>query len=198
MFRNFRTKSFTLIELLIVVAIIGILAVLAIPNFMNAAIRAKVAHVKGELHTLHTAIESYKMDSGEYPIDAFIEDIPYFEYYALSGLSTPINYLSAIPSDDFFTASEVSDYMGRGQTSTTTDHSYFYAADGWMCSLEIVYGYRPEDFTGQWIAVSVGPDNIYSYGEWIFLREDLYGSNPRVYNPSNGIVSNGDISRWGP
>ncbi|MDX2176343.1 MAG: prepilin-type N-terminal cleavage/methylation domain-containing protein [Candidatus Sumerlaeia bacterium] len=64
---NYHPRAFTLVELLIVVAIIAILAAIAVPNFLEAQVRAKVSRARSDQRALATALEAYRVDNAAYP-----------------------------------------------------------------------------------------------------------------------------------
>jgi len=68
MIKNFRKsdQGFTLIELMIVVAIIGILAAIAIPNFIRFQLKSKSSEGKVNLAAIRTAEEGYMAEYGTY------------------------------------------------------------------------------------------------------------------------------------
>jgi general secretion pathway protein G len=83
--RSRQNAGFTLIELMIVMAIIGILATLAIPSYIGAVRHAREAVLKEDLLVMRQAIDSYTMDKQKGPqtLDDLIQD----------------GYLKSIPED---------------------------------------------------------------------------------------------------
>ena len=78
-------KGYTLLELMLVVAIVGILVSLAIPNFQQSAMKAKETALKQNLFTMRAVLDQYYADRGDYPdnLEVLVE----------------AKYLRAIPMD---------------------------------------------------------------------------------------------------
>ncbi len=64
---NRREQGFTLIELIVVFTMIGILVGLALPQFKNAATKARESTLKESLFTLRKLIDQYYTDKSKYP-----------------------------------------------------------------------------------------------------------------------------------
>jgi type II secretion system protein G len=69
MLKRKKGKGFSLIELLIVVAIIGIIAAIAIPNLLSAIQKGRQKRTMGDMKSLGTAIETVQTDCSAYPSD---------------------------------------------------------------------------------------------------------------------------------
>ena len=63
-------KGFTLVELMIVVAIIGILAAIAIPQFASFRVKSYNSAASSDLKNIRTSIEAFYADRTRYPLDA--------------------------------------------------------------------------------------------------------------------------------
>jgi len=64
---KYKSKGFTLIEVMVVVVILGILAAFIVPKIAGRPDEAKVAKAKHDIQTIETALDLYKLDTGRYP-----------------------------------------------------------------------------------------------------------------------------------
>jgi len=184
-------RAFTLIELLIVVAIVAILAAIAVPNFLEAQTRSKVSRALADQRTLATAMESYAVDAGRYPAYGNSDDYAPFAGEAVvfvpTRTTTPVAYLTTLPPDGFpgrrtglapgkrttyfYMHDYATVYLGKTQAEGHVQAHFRSLTDG--------------DRAALWTVWSFGPD-----------IDDDHGIV--FYDPTNGTVSDGDLMRFGP
>lgn len=180
-------KAFTLIELLIVVAIIGILAAIAVPNFLQAQLRAKISRVEGDLRAMKTAIECYRLDNAGYPPSCSLEVVGGVQFRA-GEIFQPVAYAN-VPAVDPFNTQEGS------RTSTFASKEYFYLNRDKTCGWPItILEWTIKNSSGspphsEYLLSSQGPDN---------LSEVQDQRISPIYSATNGLISQGDIIIFGP
>jgi len=191
-----KQKAFTLIELLIVVAIIAILVAIAVPNFLEAQVRSKAARAKADLRTIAGGIEMYRLDNTQYPTmlaPGFTGGIPQLFgsdlkwWYVPDSLSTPVSYLTTSHilcpfGGDRPRQNDFPDEIWRRYSYENLPELERKYLEGYTI---LQYKYAPEQRAfekwGFWRILSIGPDI-----SW----------NPMIpYDPTNGTVSPGNIMR---
>jgi type II secretory pathway pseudopilin PulG len=208
-----------LIELLIVVAIIAILAAIAVPNFLEAQIRAKVSKAVAHMRTLAVACEAFRVDhncyipnwsgANEYP--SFVQDrmdplwtprsndinIP------AASLTSPIPYITGFISDPFM---EGRAYIDSG--GYVADYAWMYGVDKTSTEAFIFASRGPDRESERPAPGGASPKNrtagcfltLYDTlgrqrTKEIFLVGDRANNWYGSYDPTNGTVSRGNIPR---
>ncbi|MBN1516901.1 prepilin-type N-terminal cleavage/methylation domain-containing protein [Candidatus Sumerlaeota bacterium] len=177
-------SGFTLIELLIVVLIIAILAAIAVPNFLEFQVRAKVSRAVADMRSVRTCVEAYAVDNDEYPDTE--KDMWHPSLLDINRLSTPIAYISTMPMEAF------PRMAGSYDPTLYGDGNYyrFYNTKRW----ESTYP-QLEEQSFKWFMMSYGPDVDYSVDDpgGVIAEDLLNGETYMYYDPTNGTVSSGDI-----
>ena len=109
---NSASAGFTLIEILVVMAIIAMLAVMVAPNIFNQQAGAMRDVALSEISTLSAALDTYRLDVGEYP-----------------------DSLDGLMENDSDRASWNGPYLRRGVPKDPWDNDYVYESDGREFSL---------------------------------------------------------------
>lgn len=202
-------KGFTLIELLIVVAIIAILAAIAVPNFLEAQVRAKVSRVKSDMRTIASALEAYYVDHNRYPrvfmdgsgdmpgpaavqflttsVNPNLNNPNIYDYIDVTGrsLTTPIAYLTSVPYPSPFQSNEEF-YKDRGYlfmkkpaTGVNPRYQWYGFSEQWGNENTV------------WALMDGGPNRIW------FTNPEINPPNEVLspYDPTNGTLSPGNIWR---
>jgi len=204
-----KRSAFTLIELLIVVAIIAILAAIAVPNFLEAQTRSKVSRVKTDMRSLATAIEAYRTDHNYYPPNSTTQAArgfpQIFNGQAVIGtlwvdISTPVAYISNAFMLDVFNINGVgAGSIGPGShdeglfiyQNLVNQYCQPYSSGPPMPNHQIFsagFSGAALDYYGGWRLGSNGPDKTFGH-------PGVINSGQLVYDPTNGTVSYGNIWR---
>ncbi len=196
-----RHKAFTLIELLIVVAIIAILAAIAVPNFLEAQVRSKVSRLLSDMRTNAVAIEAYQIDYNDVmpckgqpdlfrDYNLWIESRnPYLSGGQARRLTSPVAYLSSVTYDVFNEG-----YATRFDIEFISFGYVYYGRGVFMSG--VPNSHVAEVYPGRkwrWFIMSCGPDLLMNRGPDGISDAPEDGGLWGIYDPTNGTVSAGDV-----
>ncbi len=184
MVRSTKHRGFTLIELLVVIAIILILISIALPNFMDALIRARSTQAYAELRSISIALESYYLDFNFYPLRTRLPSHPDWVPSGLNNLTTPVTYMDPAHLPDPFTDNRF-----------YTHYRYWPVRPDGMVQANNDTASADDSFW--YLLSSNGPEGKFTaFADAMRGQADVPFSHS-VYSPTNGTRSRGNIWRQG-
>lgn len=214
-----RKTAFSIIELAVILAIIALLTIIALPNFVDSQTRTSVSRAKAEMRSLATALESYRIGqpnpSIQYYPDchtfgasmSYMSDGPILER-----LSTPVAYISNSSLRDPFPVRYRISVANAASISSATliaavtgdanfDYNCYYY-QSWNGSTRTALNSIPPYPTTAtaWLLHSSGPDKAYYNLGGILATDDISQlpyTMQMIYDPTNGLSSPGSIWRTG-
>ena len=173
------------------VAIIAILAVIAVPNMLEAQTRSKVSRVHADLKNLATAVEAYFVDFGAYPPNG----AGFYE------LMRPVAYIGDVFLPDPFDEPRAYFLLNMSESDPFARRIASEAFPNDPASRSLVYENR-------YLFTSAGPDRSYliqnvdgvpgdavEEADYVAWLQALRVGGGAIYDPTNGTISSGDIGR---
>lgn len=123
---SFKLAGFTLVEIMIVVAIISLLAAIAIPNLIRARLSANEAAAETAIRTLHTAAQSYRAVNTAFPASLSVlasTTPPYIDSVLGAGSKNGYNFTITAATNTFSATARPQNYGTSGARSFFVDES---------------------------------------------------------------------------
>ncbi|MDD3296348.1 MAG: prepilin-type N-terminal cleavage/methylation domain-containing protein [Candidatus Omnitrophica bacterium] len=139
-------KGFTLVEIMIVVAIIALLAAIAIPNLLRARVSAQEAAAAAALHTIAAAEVQYRATHSAYAALANLDDDdpPYVDSTLAAGAKQGYNFTATPVS-----GSTGSQFIATAAPQTLSQaHTFYIDEDGVLCRSNSTNTSAPTTHTG--------------------------------------------------
>lgn len=192
------SPGFSAIELLLVAGIISLLVAVAVPNFLDAKVRAEVADVHATLSRTNNAIQLYRTEYNRFPEKTALT------YSSGPALQQLVNagypQVDTIPVDRFKTGLD-SETLGPlysdNYISYDNANSPSFTTYGKLWRRDSA-GSFASGFSNKWIVKSIGPDRTDFLDEGLgrgTFQQNLSGLT--LYDTSNGIFSLGEIVKKG-